>query len=174
MRKMIIGLLIIVMVSILIGYLCWFGPTTTIFLVRHAEKELNGGTDPPLTTEGTVRSEALAHVLEEASINAIFVTEFQRTQQTAGPAAVAYGLKPVIISSSDREGLIDEIFDRHRGEEVLVTGHSNTLPDIILELGIIPAPDIPDTVYDDLFIVRVRHGIFRQVRLIHLKYGNSP
>ena len=173
MRKVIVCPIIIVIVSILIGYHCWFGPTTTIFLVRHAEKELNGGTDPPLTTEGYARADVLALALEEAGIDAIFATEYQRTQQTVGPSADVYRLKPMIHSSSDTEGLIDQIFSDYMGEEVLVSGHSNTLPEMLQELGIESAPGIPDEVYDNLFIVRVRHGIFRKARLIHLKYGHQ-
>ena len=172
MRKAIVYPIVIVVVMILIGYFCWFGPTTTLFLVRHAEKALVPGSDPPLSAEGLMRAQALAHVLKNAGIDAIFATEYQRTQQTVGPTADAYGLTPVDHPSSDTEGLIDQIFNDHKGEEVLVSGHSNTLPEMLQELGIQPAPGIPDEVYDNLFIVRVRHGLFQQTRLIHLKFGN--
>src|SRR5262245_48983252 len=64
---------------------------TTVYIVRHAEKQ-GVAADAPLSEAGRTRAKQLAHVLKEAGINVILVTEYQRTQQTAKPLAVANGL----------------------------------------------------------------------------------
>ena len=45
------------------------GTTTTIILVRHAERD--PGLDPPLNAEGEVRAQALANVLNQNGVTAI-------------------------------------------------------------------------------------------------------
>ncbi len=55
---------------------------------------------------------------------------------------------------------------------VLVAGHSNTVPDIIEALGISTPPVITANQYDNLFVVHIRHYIFRHSKLTNLKYGN--
>lgn len=70
-----------------IGYFCFYGPVTTVILVRHAEKMVlppsdPRSDDPPLSADGTTRAQTLAHVVGNAGIEVIFATEFQRTQMT--------------------------------------------------------------------------------------------
>src|SRR5436305_14136385 len=59
--------------------------TTTILIVRHAEKQVNAGDDPHLSEAGVARAEALATVAEHANVGAVYVTQFQRTKETAAP-----------------------------------------------------------------------------------------
>src|SRR3990172_10886646 len=68
------------------------GPVT-VFVVRHAEKGPESP-DPALTPAGQERARALARVLADASVLAVFVTEFKRTQETAEPLAAALGGGP--------------------------------------------------------------------------------
>ena len=73
-----LGLVVIV---IIIGWFCCCHPITTILLVRHAEKTMQG-TDPPLSDEGQARAQTLAHVTGEAGVTAIYTSQYLRTQQT--------------------------------------------------------------------------------------------
>ncbi len=43
-----------------------------IVIVRHAEKAANGGNDPDLSSAGRARADALARILKDAGITAIF------------------------------------------------------------------------------------------------------
>ena len=43
-----------------------------IFIVRHAEKARTGGDDPELSVAGQKRAEALAHILKDSKIRAVF------------------------------------------------------------------------------------------------------
>src|SRR5262245_25838685 len=75
---------------------------TTIFVVRHAEKDtLLLGSDPPLSAAGFLRAQELARVLGEAGIQAVYVTEFQRNRQTAMPLASALGDSLRILRGRD-------------------------------------------------------------------------
>jgi hypothetical protein len=65
-------------------FLYWPPPITDIYLIRRAEKA-DASSDPPLSADGQVRAQALAHVLANTGIAAIYVTGFRRTQETAAP-----------------------------------------------------------------------------------------
>jgi hypothetical protein len=69
----------------------------TIILVRHAEQTPTGGMmdgDPPLNEDGARRAQALASVLKDAGVRAIYVSQYARAQQTAEPLARGLGVKP--------------------------------------------------------------------------------
>ena len=94
--------------------------TTTIYVIRHAEKAANSG-DTPLSNEGHARAAKLVHVLADETISSVFATQALRTQQTAAPIATAVG---VTVQAYDSEqALADEIKNNHSGECVLVVGH---------------------------------------------------
>ena len=126
----------------------------TIFFVRHAERAdataAKKDTDPDLSAAGRDRAQALAAVLKDANITAIFTTEYKRTQQTAAPVAKALGLTITIVKGSDEAQLVKQL--GALSGNALVVGHSNTLPGIIKGLGA-PPPEIADSDYDNLYIV---------------------
>lgn len=125
---------------------------STIFLVRHAEKSTSGdGKDPDLSDAGHARAKALAAILKDARIAAIYVTEFKRTQQTAEPLAAAAGIKPTIVPGKDTADLVKKL--KAESGDSLVVGHSNTIPEILKALGIAEPPPIGDSDYDNLFIL---------------------
>ena len=72
-----------------------------VFVVRHTEKATAGGNDPELSPAGHKRADALAQILKDSQITAVFVTEFKRTQETAAPLATATHLTPTIIPAKD-------------------------------------------------------------------------
>src|SRR4051794_23898319 len=80
-----------------------------IFVVRHAEKEASPPTDPPLSTEGKQRAEALRDMLKEAGITAIITSPFSRTKETAKPLATALGIMPQVDTMDDAKVLVDKI-----------------------------------------------------------------
>ena len=122
---------------------------TTIFLVRHAEK--GTGNDPALTKAGRARAESLATMLKNAGISAIYTSEVKRTQQTAAPAAKAFHIESTIIPADDRAALVAKL--RSSSGNVLVVGHSNTIPEIIKALGVTTPVTIADNDFDNLFLV---------------------
>ena len=66
---------------------------STVIMVRHADI-VNAGSDPGLSTAGLVRANLLAHMLQDAALSAVFVTQFLRSVQTGTPAAAAASRSP--------------------------------------------------------------------------------
>ena len=99
---------------------------TTIYLIRHAEKQRDGSTDPLLTDSGRFRANKWAEVFEQVDLSAIYSTDTRRTRATAEPTASSKGKTVLLYDSAkvDYQALIAE----HRGQSVLVVGHSNTTP----------------------------------------------
>lgn len=129
-----------------------------VFVVRHAERADAGtggattmATDPDLSDAGRARAESLAAALKDAKITAIFVTPYKRTRQTAEPLATALGVQPTEIDAKDMGRLIEKV--KAASGNVLVVGHSNTVPDILSKLGADDAPKLADADYDNLFVV---------------------
>jgi broad specificity phosphatase PhoE len=133
----------------------------TVFLVRHAERAdaasagaarmATRDADPPLSAAGRERAARLASMLRSAGITAIFSTEFRRTRETAAPLAGRLKLAPVAVPSGDTAALVERV-QQVKGN-VLVVGHSNTIPDLLKRLGIKDEIAIPDAEYDNLFII---------------------
>lgn len=144
-------------------------PITTIIIVRHAEKNIEANNpNPDLSTAGQARAQELARMLGNAGITAIYATQFGRTQQTVQPIANALGLPITQVDSSNTVELNRQI-DTRRGETILVAGHSNTVPQIVEVLGGGSVPAIPETEYDNLFVVTIyRYG---KAKVVRLKYG---
>ena len=142
---------------------------TTVLVVRHAEKEWEDG-DPPLSDAGWERAETLRQVLEESGVSVMFSTQYVRTSQTLEPIADRLGLEIAVHDAGDSEGLAARILAEHPGEVVLVSGHSNTVPEIVAALGAPEPAPIEDAEYDNLYVVSVSPG-GEAATVLHLHYG---
>lgn len=143
--------------------------STTVLLVRHAEKASATAGDPHLSTAGRARARALAHVAGASGAAAIFVTQYKRTQETGKPLATMLQLTPIEHPAADTPALLADIQANWLGKTVVVCGHSNTLPDVIKRLTGIALGDIPDGQYDNLYVVVLPPN--GPPSLTHLKYG---
>jgi broad specificity phosphatase PhoE len=150
-------------------------PPVRVILVRHAEKLTDPAlTDPDLTPAGKERARELVRVFRElraGTRTAILVTQFARTQQTAAPLAAALHVTPVVIRTGATyvADVVARIRQQPAGATVIVVGHSNTTPDVLRTLGIADPPAIPDSEFDDLFIVTLTPN--GAPRLVALRYG---
>lgn len=127
-----------------------------VHLVRHAEKASGEDVDkkdPPLSEKGKERAAALALALASSPIAAVFATEYRRTQDTVKVVADGKSLAVEIVKADDTAELVRRI-RAHAGKEVLVAGHSNTVPEIAKELGLAEEISIDDESFGDLFVVR--------------------
>jgi phosphohistidine phosphatase SixA len=162
---LLIGLALLLVWGVAAGWLAAAWGTTTVVLVRHAEKV--GGDDPGLSDSGRERSERLASLLADAGIDSIYVSELRRTRETATPLASALGLEPVVVPAGDGEQLVERIRDGDSGDAVLVVGHSNTLPEIAGRLGAELGP-VGDDDYGGLWVISVSR--LRGTRAVALRY----
>ncbi len=145
-------------------------PATTIIVVRHAEKP---GQADSLSDAGFARAQALAHVLREANVRAIYRTDTARNRLTAAPLAAATGVTPRIYAAKEYDALIARIFAEHEGETVVVVGHSNTVTQIVAAAGGPALDELAETEYDKLFIVLVPPCRQGRTILTVLQYGES-
>ncbi len=130
---------------------------SAVFMVRHAEK-LDESEDPPLSPAGQERAEALARLLRDARIGAIYVTQYQRTVLTAAPLARALGLKPITIHSDADAELLARMRRDHPNGAVLLVGHSGSVPRVLKLLGHADTVEIGHDEYDSVFIAVPRPG----------------
>lgn len=143
---------------------------TTFILLRHAETT-GGGNDPALSALGQERAAELLRVLQNVPLQAVYATNYQRTTQTAQPVAADRGLAVQFYDPFAPGPLADAVLAAYPGKAVLVVGHSNTIPALLNVLtGTNDFPQIPDTQYDNLFIVTVFEK--GRANVVHLKYGN--
>ena len=122
-----------------------------VVIVRHAEKAASGGGDPDLSPAGRARAEALARILKDSGITAIFTSEFKRTQETAAPTAASTSIATTVVPAKDPAALVAKLHQLNGN--ALVVGHGNTIPNIIKALGINAPINIPDADYSELLIV---------------------
>ena len=151
----------------------------TIFLVRHAERADTPREDPPLTEAGTARAQSLARILGKSGIKTVITSQYLRTKATAEPlakqlgiASVAVSLKttaanPRVVTSESIQEIVDKIYQR-AGENALVIGHGNSVPDVIKALGGDVVPTMDEKEFDDLFVVTVYAK--GKAKVTHLKY----
>jgi hypothetical protein len=145
-----------------------------VILVRHAEKE----TDPaklvglndcqvPLSKEGETRADALAFVLKDAGVSAIYTSDALRTQSTARPLAGERHIEPKVFDAD----ALRHFGERNAGDVVLIVGHSagpapSGVPAVIDALlkrpsGVV----IGESEFDHLFVLyRRADGSWRLVR----------
>src|SRR5216110_905336 len=101
--------LLVMGVIVMIGaaFLNWRSATsTTVVLVRHAEKELGAISDAPLSPEGERRADRLANMFGDnqkfGRLQKIYVSNTRRAQQTA-------------LRLSQRLGIVSEVVDAKTG-----------------------------------------------------------
>ena len=168
------GALFLIFGAVLVlAYLASFSrPVTTVILVRHAEKVLDPhNQDPDLTPAGQERALEIAHMFSGAGINAIYATQFKRTQQTVKPLADQTGVTVSTLNANQTDQLVNQIVTHHRGQTIFVAGHNNTVPAIISALTGENYPVIPESEYDNLYVVTIyRVG---KAKVMKLKYGQA-
>ncbi|MBV43018.1 MAG: histidine phosphatase family protein [Crocinitomicaceae bacterium] len=141
----------------------------TIYLVRHAEKQTDSN-DPPLTECGVERSASFSALFESVTLEAVYSTDYKRTQSTALPTATDQGLS-IQSYEPDALGEIAEELIRN-GQDALVVGHSNTtavLAGMLVgeELG-----SFDESIYNRVYQVVVSKAD-RRLHLLHTSFDCS-
>jgi broad specificity phosphatase PhoE len=148
-------------------------PPLTLILVRHAEKAIvpPENKDPDLSLAGEARAQELARIFGDSGVTTIFATQYKRTQQSVKPLADKLGLKVNKVEAKETTELVKQIRARGAGEVVLIAGHNNTVPEIIAAMGGPKLPIIPETEYDNLYILTIQSD--GSTKLLKMKYGSA-
>lgn len=141
---------------------------TTFILVRHAETT-GSGSNPNLSGDGQSRANKLSQMLEKLELQAIYSTNFNRTMQTAQPAATAKSLSITTYDPFAPAVLVDQVLSSFPEGAVLVVGHPNTIPEMLnAMIGSNQFQTFGESEYDNLFVVHV--SALGEARVTHLKY----
>jgi len=148
---------------------------TTVYVVRHAEKDLTPNLpDPLLTPAGQARAQALHDSLRRKPLTAVFSTATTRTRTTAAPLAEALKLPIQDYDAKQLQTLVHRIRSGYPGQQVLVVGHSNTILETVEAFGAPrPVPTIGDDEYDYLLEVRVPRDSMVAATAVARRYGQG-
>jgi phosphohistidine phosphatase SixA len=144
----------------------------SIFIVRHAERA-STERDTALSDAGFKRADCLAGTLRDAQIKSGFVTEFKRTQQTAEPELKQAGVTAKVVPAADVAQTAAQAKKAAVAANVLIVGHSNTVPQIVQSLtgdakpGQAPTANMSDSEYDRLTIIQFSGDAKPQVTTLH-------
>src|SRR5690606_6221793 len=101
---------------------------STFYFIRHAEKDRTDpeNPDPELNHDGRERANPCAAIFDPITLDVIHSTNYQRTSMTAAHASVK---KHIDIKYCDPHSIeIEQCKLENEGNNVLVVGHSNTIP----------------------------------------------
>ena len=124
-------------------------PLDVVYVVRHAEKvddwpaERELDALRPLSPAGTARAEALVGRLKDAGIAAVYSSRTTRSMATGEPLAKVAGVPLRTDDAStrpaDMAAFLAALREKHAADKaVLIVGHSNTVPELLLKLGAKP------------------------------------
>lgn len=131
--------------------------TTTYFLIRHAEKVRENPADknPDLNERGFQRAENWLKVLQHISFDAIYSTDYIRTLKTVAPISKKLNLAPIIYNPPKVDFELFQL--ENKGKNVLIVGHSNTIPQFVNGLILLQKyQEMDDNEFSHLYIVTVK------------------
>ena len=127
-----------------------------IVMLRHAERAEYDHGDGVLSQAGMARAKALANLLKDVGVTAIYISNMKRTRLTAAPLAEALNLTPIAVSGADAEyvAAMTRRLQQHDDDDVvLIIGHVNTFLPLLRALGHSREEKIGDFEHDDVFVV---------------------
>jgi phosphohistidine phosphatase SixA len=132
---------------------------TTVWIVRHAEKDLKNpsDSDPILSLDGQDRAKELAALLRPNRVLDVYSTPYKRTRQTAEPTAYGHGVTVQTYNPADPASLVSTVLRQHKNGSVLIVGHSNTVLELVEAFGVKrPIPALADDDYNYVFTITVQ------------------
>lgn len=139
---------------------------STFYFIRHAEKDRTDpeNPDPELNQDGLNRAIRWAEIFDPIPMDVIYSTNYERTSMTAAPTSVK---KNIDVKYYDPNAVdVEEFKLINEGKNVLVVGHSNTIPAFVNKMiDLEKYEDMDDGDNSSLFIVRVIDGVPTDIRL---------
>jgi hypothetical protein len=142
------------------------GTTTTVILIRHADRNDNGH----LTAKGHERTKALVDAVSDMDITAIYSPNLERNLDTVTPLANHLGIDITLtpkISMPVVNKIVNEILTKHAGGVVLWVGNiSGNLQTVYRRLGGTGKGPLK---YGDLYILTIQDK--GPAKVIKSRYG---
>ena len=137
-------------------------PQPNFYVMRHLHTPA-GATDPDLTAEGRRYAALVSDWFRRDPPKVIYVSSPKRARQTAAPLAARLKLTPRIYDPKDSAALVAAV-KAERGT-VLIVGHSNTVPDIVEQLGGSRPPPLVHEDFGDIWHIAGPDHVTTRVRL---------
>lgn len=145
--------------------------TTTIFLIRHAEKQ-NDTKNTDLSEEGFQRAEFWKKYFQDIKIDAFYSSGFQRARHTCQPMAFERD-KSVTIYKNHLMNL-KRLLAENQEKTILLVGHSNRIPTFINKLlGEEKYPEIKEPEFGNLYIIKEIDGKITSQLIVPKKEENA-
>ncbi|QYJ78377.1 histidine phosphatase family protein [Shewanella acanthi] len=160
--------------SAVLGMSSAYADNRLIILVRHAEKSDYPIGDPALSSAGELRAISLISALKRTPLSQLIATQYQRTQQTLAPIAMARHLTVTVLPAKKPiEAHIQQIVEQVHAVKgnTLIVGHSNTIPLIIKALNGPELNAMAEDDYSQLFLLSIQDG--QKASLITTHYGQE-
>ena len=122
----------------------------TVYVMRHLQKAT--GDDPALTDEGAMLADEVAGLLGGFGVKTVFATKTKRAIQTGKPLADFAKVPVTIYDPRDVPALVTAV--RAVKGNVLVVGHSNTVPDLVAAFGGAKPAPLSESDYGAIYQVR--------------------
>jgi 2,3-bisphosphoglycerate-dependent phosphoglycerate mutase len=129
--------------------------TQTFYIVRHAEKADNSE-DPELSGIGRERAIRLEALMADKKLDTVFTSTYKRTILTGLTVALPQS-KPLISLNQTPGNELNRFTARLNriagNKNILVVGHTNTIPQIVFDLCGQQIAQISENDYGNIFIV---------------------
>ncbi len=111
-------------------------PSTTVILIRHAERASLIAPDSPLSDQGRRRAAGLAYLLDQYHPVALIASDRVRTQQTLQPLSVRLHEPIRIWDAQSTDSLGQYLRTAYPGETVIVCWHHDHMAELARALGV--------------------------------------
>ena len=135
-------------------------PAPSWYVMRHLQKA--EGPDPTLSSEGHANARRLIDFFAADPPRTIYVSTTRRALETAGPLAAKLVVTVKEYDPGDTPGLVARV--KAETGTVLIVGHSNTVPEIVAQLGGARPTNLAESDFGDIFRVR-SDGSVERLRL---------
>jgi len=135
--------------------------TTTVIVIRHAEKQFGTIEDPPLSPAGELRAQRLAQLLGQdakfGAVQGIYASDTRRAQMTVAVLAERLRLPVAAYRGTESPAaLARRVRREHRGAVSLIVGHRDSVPELVRRLARrTDVPAIDEDEYTTMYLVSV-------------------
>ena len=141
---------------------------TQIYILRHTEKADETSENPDLSVQGIERAKYWKKVLQHTEFDQVFTTDFKRNIQTAELISAASSVKPELYYPMSFDVL--KFLNLIKGQQVLIIGHSNTIPDMVNRLiGETKYPPMSHKNYNILYIITINKNGDTSSNMLHVE-----
>lgn len=141
---------------------------TQIYILRHTEKADDTSEDPELSTAGIKRANYWKKVLQNIDFDKVFTTEFKRNIQTADIISKERTIQPDLYYPMSFDVL--KFINQIKGQNVLIIGHSNTIPDMVNRLiDETKYPPMSHQNYNVMYIVTINGNGETSSSMLHIE-----